>query len=259
MKELDPRARELVRGAASAEAERVLSPAQREEIRRRFLARRSAEEPPARGRASLPAAAGLGAVLAFGVPAWAAVSLGLAVGGGIAAAVVVTREHAARPAVSVAARIAQAPPGERDAVAATPDPGPAPAPPDVPPATIASVAVEPSRPPPRRVVTSPVASPAASQSSGGSLGAEAALLQSAERALRDHDGARALALLDEHARRFPDGVLLVEAEAARAIATCDTGDRDQGSRLAADFARRWADAPVVARVLAACRTPRSNP
>ena len=76
-----------------------------------------------------------------------------------------------------------------------------------------------------------------------------------EESLRDHDGARALALLDEHARRFPDGVFLVEAEAARAIATCETGDREHGSQLAAAFARRWPNAPVLARVLAACRIP----
>jgi len=91
------------------------------------------------------------------------------------------------------------------------------------------------------------------------LGAEAALLESVERALRARDSARALALLDEHARRFPAGALLMEAEAARAIATCQTADGEHGRELAAEFARRWPNAPVGARVAAACRAPTIAP
>jgi hypothetical protein len=263
MKELDSRAEAFVREAASAEAEIVLSRAQRDEIRRRFAARRSGGAPRPSG--PVRAVAGFGGAFAFGVPAWAAAAVGLAVGVGGTLAIVAPREHDMRLRDSAAALFAVPPPRvDHDSWAATPHLSPTPAVPGPDSATLASGVVEPSPPPARHVVPAPAASsggpmPAASSAESPSpergLGAEAALLESAERSLRDHDGARAIALLDEHARRFPDGIFLVEAEAARAIATCETGDRERGSKLTADFARRWPNAPVLARVLAACRTP----
>jgi hypothetical protein len=269
MKELDSRAETFVKEAASAEAEIVLSRAQRDEIRRRFDARRSGGAPRPRG--PMRAVASVGAALAFGFPAWAAAAVGLAVGVGTAF-VVVTREQSTRPHDAAAIPFAEPPrPVDHDAWTATPYLGPTPAAPAPDSSTVASTVVEPSPPPvppARHVVPAPAASsggsqvPAAASAEGPSpesgLGAEAALLESAERSLRDHDDARALALLDEHARRFPDGIFLVEAEAARAIATCETGDGERGSKLAADFARRWPNAPVLARVLAACRIPRTD-
>jgi hypothetical protein len=267
MKELDSRAEAFVREAASAEAEIVLSRAQRDEIRRRFAARRSGGAPRPSG--PMRAVAGFGGALAFGVPAWAAAAVGLALGVGGTLAVVVTREQSMWPRDSAAAPLTESPPPvDHDSRAAIPylRPPPVVRGPDSP--TIASMVVEPSSPPTRHVVPAPaassggsqmpVASSAESPSPESGLGAEAALLESAERSLRDHDGASALAVLDQHTRRFPDGIFLVEAEAARAIATCETGDRERGSKLAADFARRWQNAPVLARVLAACRTPRTD-
>jgi hypothetical protein len=268
MKELDSRAEAFVREAASAEAEIVLSRAQRDEIRRRFAARRLGGAPHPSGRTW--AVAGFGGALAFGVPAWAAAAVGLAVGVGTTVAVVVTREQSMGPRDSAAAALAEPPPPvDHDSWASTPHLSRTPATrgPDSP--TIASIVVEPSPPSTRHVVPAPAASSgerqvsaassAESQSSPESgLGAEAALLESAERALREHDAAGALALLDQHARRFPDGIFLVEAEAARAIATCEAGDRERGTKLTADFARRWPNAPVLARVLAACQTPQTN-
>jgi hypothetical protein len=60
----------------------------------------------------------------------------------------------------------------------------------------------------------------------GADGAEAALVASAFRALRaGHDPAGALALLDQHAARFPLGVLAVEAGMARVEALLAQGDR----------------------------------
>lgn len=263
MKELDSRAEAFVRGAAAAEAEIVLSRAQRDEIRRRFAARRSGGAPRPSG--PVRAVAAMGGTLVFGVPAWAAAAVGLTLGVGGTLAVVVAREQSMRPRDSAAASAEPPPPVDHDSWAAAPYLRPAPAVPGPDSPTVASVGVEPSPPPTRRVVPAPVdssggsptpvAPSAESRSPESGLGAEAALLESAERSLRDHDGARALALLDEHARRFPDGIFLVEAQAARAIATCETGDRARGGELVADFARRWPSAPVLARVLAACRTP----
>jgi hypothetical protein len=269
MKELDRAAEAFVREAASAEAEMVLSRAQRDEIRRRFAARRSAGRGQVRPDAPMRAAAGVGGALAFGVPSWAAAALGLALVAGGTAAVVVARRHAPPPVASADARSAELPPLDHGSRPMTPDQGAAPAPADATLPTIGSPVAAPSPPASRHVVAVPAAAsarsalPAASSSRNqapeGGLGGEAALLESAERALRDHDGPRVLALLDEHSRRFPDGIFLVEAEAARAIATCDMGDRERGNDLAAELARRWPNAPVLPRVLAACRTPPTDP
>jgi hypothetical protein len=263
MKELDRRAEAFVREAASAEADMVLSRPQRDEIRRRLDGHRSAGATRVRPNAPKRALAGIGVALAFGAPAWAAAALGLAVCLGVTIAVVVAREHTAGPRYSATTRTTEPPPPNDDSRTATPHRGPSQAPPAVTPPPIAfpvaSGFVEPSPPPSRHVVTAPAASSAGSQPHESNLGAEAALLESAEKSLRDHDGARALAVLDEYARRFPDGVFLLEAEAARAIATCKTGNSERGKQLAAEFERRWPSTPVLARVLAECQPPRPAP
>jgi hypothetical protein len=272
MKELDPRAEALVREAAHAEAEMVLSRAQRDEIRRRFAAHQLTQVRLARPSAPSRAVASIGGASAFGVPVWAAAAVGLVVSVAGAVAVVTARNHDTRVRDSADARPAL------ESQSPMPFRSPAPGSPEATSPNVASVAVEPSPQAARPVLVTAASSarsevPAASSSAShvsaasaagshhpeGGLGAEAALLEAAERSLRAHDGARALALLDEYARRFPDGVLFVDAEAARAIATCETADRVGGAKLAADFARRWPNAPVLARVLVACRTPQTEP
>lgn len=57
-------------------------------------------------------------------------------------------------------------------------------------------------------------------SSLGSIAEEAKLLAAAQAALRDADPAGALAVLEEHARRFPQGSMQIERTALRAIASC---------------------------------------
>ncbi|HET6585102.1 MAG TPA: hypothetical protein VFG69_16710, partial [Nannocystaceae bacterium] len=52
---------------------------------------------------------------------------------------------------------------------------------------------------------------------------ETELVAAARNALAEQDWARALATLDEHARRFADGVLAEERSALRAIALCRSG------------------------------------
>jgi hypothetical protein len=278
MKELDPRAEALVREAAHAEAEMVLSRAQRDEIRRRFAAHQLTQVRLARPSAPSRAVASIGGASAFGVPVWAAAAVGLVVSVAGAVAVVTARNHDTRVRDSADARPAEPPPRALESRSPMPFRSPAPGSPEATSPNVASVVVEPSPQAARPVLVAAASSarsevPAASSSAShvsaasaagshhpeGGLGAEAALLEAAERSLRAHDGARALALLDEYARRFPDGVLFVDAEAARAIATCETADRVGGAKLAADFARRWPNAPVLARVLVACRTPQTEP
>ncbi len=249
MSELDPRARAFVRQAASDEADVRLSPARREEIRRRFAVRRRAGEPDIRPSAVKKAVAAMGGTLTFAVPAWAAAAVGVAAVLGGAVAVTVLRSHD-MPREPVAAPIAAPPPLVRDA----PQTPRRSAPPDVPAATSMPAAA-----PASAENRKPVAPGAASHPPASDLGGEAELLASAERALRDHDEARALTLLDEHARRYPDGMLLGEAEAARALALCGNGQRERGSEVATEIARRWPNAPLLARVLAACGAPRTDP
>ena len=67
-----------------------------------------------------------------------------------------------------------------------------------------------------------------------------------------HEPARALALLDEHARKFPAGVLGEEAEAERVRALCDAGRGAEARALAAKFVAAHPRSIHVARVESAC-------
>lgn len=66
----------------------------------------------------------------------------------------------------------------------------------------------------------------------GALAEEARLLALARAALREGEAARALALVEVHAARFPRGELLAERWAARGFALCALGRREdaRGSR-----------------------------
>jgi hypothetical protein len=89
-----------------------------------------------------------------------------------------------------------------------------------------------------------------SSAAENALGREAALLRSVQQAIRDPS--RAFGLLDA---RFPKGALLVEARAARIIATCELQDRVRGRSAALEFARAWPNSPFLARLAAACGEP----
>ncbi len=66
-----------------------------------------------------------------------------------------------------------------------------------------------------------------------------ALLQRAQAAYTRHDFAGALALLDEHARRFPRGHLAEEREALRVRSLLGAGRRQEAHQANAQFARRF--------------------
>jgi hypothetical protein len=94
---------------------------------------------------------------------------------------------------------------------------------------------------------------AASPSSAlSSLGAETTLLQDARAALDRGDAAGALALLDEHEREFPLGVLTEERLATRVFALCSLGRQAEAQGVAERLLRHAPSSPLRARVLQSC-------
>jgi hypothetical protein len=215
-------------------------------------------------------------------------SAAAATGGGVGAALVLqrnathaahathathaTREAAPRegtPASTTAVRTAAtpgAPSGTSPAPAAqTRDTLPGVAAPAVQPA-VASHAALAQRPAPARpaararvlsVASSPGAHPAASSAAppapgAGALGDELALLRGAQDALRAHDGVTALGLLEQHAARFPQGMLREERLATQVLALC-TLERLAEARAAAQvFLGSYPHSPHARRVRASC-------
>ncbi len=84
------------------------------------------------------------------------------------------------------------------------------------------------------------------------LAEEVALLGRAQAALRDGAAPRALALLDEHAARFPEGALRQERAATRVLALCAIGRPDEASVEARSFLASSPASPLAARVRASC-------
>jgi hypothetical protein len=99
----------------------------------------------------------------------------------------------------------------------------------------------PSDPPPAAVPAGPV-----------TVAAEARLLRESDEALRSGDGARALALLDEHAATFPSGVLVEERMAERVVVLCALGRTAEAQQAAAVFLRDHDRSPLAARVRGSC-------
>jgi hypothetical protein len=75
--------------------------------------------------------------------------------------------------------------------------------------------------------------------STGALAEEQTLLDPARAALAHGDGVGALSLLDQHARRFPDGALAQEREAMTIHALVLTGDAERAHRRADAFRVRY--------------------
>lgn len=85
-----------------------------------------------------------------------------------------------------------------------------------------------------------------------SLAEEARLVRSAHAALRRGDGTEALALLGEHERRFPQGVLRQERNGERVLVLCALGRRDEAKSLAKSFLRAEPASSLAERVRASC-------
>jgi hypothetical protein len=89
----------------------------------------------------------------------------------------------------------------------------------------------------------------------GTVAEEARILRLAEDALRSGEASRALGLLDEHARTFPDGILVEERLAERVAALCMLGRvaeaREEGRR----FLRAFPGSPLAEGVRTSCGFP----
>jgi hypothetical protein len=80
--------------------------------------------------------------------------------------------------------------------------------------------------------------------------AELALIQ---RARTTRDPEATLALLTQHAERFPDGVFAAEREVLRVEQLCALGRRSEAETIAASFLARRSQHPLRARIQPACR------
>lgn len=99
---------------------------------------------------------------------------------------------------------------------------------------------------------SPTAKASAAEAPAGALSQETHLVADAREALRSGDAARALTLLDDHARRFPRGVLSEERDAERVAALCVAGRAEEARTRAARFTRDYPRSTLGAKVRGAC-------
>lgn len=81
---------------------------------------------------------------------------------------------------------------------------------------------------------------------------ELLLIREATRALRDHRLATARQMLEQHAMRFPAGILMQEREGLTVIALCLEGRLSEARPLRASFLANAPTSPLAARVRSAC-------
>jgi hypothetical protein len=102
----------------------------------------------------------------------------------------------------------------------------------------------------------PLRSAATAPSAGArSIQSELELIRGAQKHLHRSEPGAALALLSEHARRYPGGALSEEREASRVFALCQLGDVAGARAQAERFLRRSPHSPFVERVRASCSSP----
>ena len=144
-----------------------------------------------------------------------------------------------------------------EAVAVTPIPAPEESPPQP------TAAREPASTPAAAVAPAPVAPPPPLQPAAAApvtaaapklpaLSGELELLSDAQRALREDQLSRALALLDQHAARYPRGALTPERLAARAVVLCRMGDAPSGRAEARRLEASAPSSPLIAWVRSRC-------
>jgi hypothetical protein len=91
-----------------------------------------------------------------------------------------------------------------------------------------------------------------------SLGPELALMREARAALDRHNPQAALALLEQHAQRYPRGTLQQERLAAQALAQCALGRDAAAIASVRELTRVAPGSPYLARVRAGCNAERSK-
>jgi hypothetical protein len=98
----------------------------------------------------------------------------------------------------------------------------------------------------QEVTLAPAASPAAS------LADETRVLANARGALAAGRAGAALALLDEHARRFPSGALAEERSAVQVLSLCALGRVEEAKQVADAFVSRAPRSPLLPRLRGSC-------
>lgn len=114
----------------------------------------------------------------------------------------------------------------------------------MPSADVPAVPVVPASvpsPPPRLAASQVSTHPATPSNAEGTLAAERALLDGARSAIEREDGAAALALVNEHKRRFRNGFLVQERDAMAIRALSLLGRADEARAGAAKFRARFPD------------------
>jgi hypothetical protein len=123
------------------------------------------------------------------------------------------------------------------------------------PSAAGTSAGEPSRaPPPPPSAAKPPRRTRPGQSSDP-FAAELGLLQRAHAAYTRGELPIALALIAEHARRFPEGRLAEQREALRVRSLAGAGRTDEAHRAAAAFARRFPRSVLAPRIAEAPESP----
>ena len=142
-------------------------------------------------------------------------------------------------------------------------PPPAEPPPSTePPPPTAAPAIEPTKPPPAESTQleptpRPRPTPRA-EPTGDQVLAELALIQSIKEALDADQPARALTLVEQHARSFARGTLMEEREALRVVALCADDDPKRGLRAQRSFLRAYPRSAYGDRVRGACPAEQSS-
>lgn len=106
--------------------------------------------------------------------------------------------------------------------------------------------VEPARLPTPEAATP--ARPALAEVKGDTLATEVEILRRARVAYGHHDFSATLALVGEHARRFPRGHLAEQREALRVRSLVGAGRKIEARRAAASFATRFPRSVLLSRV-----------
>jgi outer membrane protein assembly factor BamD (BamD/ComL family) len=105
---------------------------------------------------------------------------------------------------------------------------------------------------PSASASAPAAAAAAASSPRADLDGELRLLAEARKAMRDGDTERAMKLLEKHQKKHPGGALAEERAAARVLALCQSGKREEARSEAASFLARYPSSPLAARVRGGC-------
>lgn len=206
------------------------------------------------------AVAGAGAVKVAGLSLFAKIGLSVAVVTLGAGGVLWSRAHEepARPAITVPSGNAA------DSAGVGPSKGgEVTAPPGAEPAATSRAEATPGEASPASTGARPSVSGAAGRAGGSadpaataeavdSLTEENKLLARAHAALSSGDAGAALAILDEHAARFPRGTLAPERRATRAMALCKAGRVEEGRRELTALYGGDSKSPMAQKIDRAC-------